>query len=120
MGVGRLSSSSVILVSPSHDRPRISCIDNLFVLVLLAVLGGDSSNMDSNGVSTALTRLDDATVRKESKTPSLLKSVSSSSLETPSRASASELASVDARSPDGPRLRGRGPSGLRGRVPCGL
>jgi hypothetical protein len=61
--------------------------------------------MDSAGVSTDLIpRLDEALVRKESYMPSLLKSVSSSSPKTPSRADTSEPARVTDRSPDGPRL----------------
>lgn len=61
---------------------------------LPAVLGGDSSYMDSNGVSTALARAD-ARVRMESNIVSLLKSVSSSSPEVQSRGSVSELAIVE-------------------------
>jgi hypothetical protein len=54
-------------------------MDRRFVLLLLAVLGGESSNMDSSGVSTDLTRLEDAPVRKESYMASLPKSASPSS-----------------------------------------
>lgn len=73
--------------------------------------------MDSIGVSAERTRVDvDAAVRTESKMVSLLKSVSSSSMdELKPRRSTSELASVDDRSSE-VSLR-RGTSGNeRGRV----
>src|SRR4051794_35817434 len=63
-----------------------------------AVLGGDSSNMDSRGDSTLRVR-PEAAVRTESNIVSLLKSVSSSSAaDKKSRTSKSELVNVDTRS----------------------
>lgn len=72
-------------------------MDNLFRFVLFpAVLGGDSSNIDSAGLSTVLL-LPDAVVRRESHGVSVLKSVSSSPEDVKPRWY-SELATVEDRS----------------------